>query len=454
MKLQSAESQCRTLLSVGLVVLALALLHPQLCRAQLSPAGAEFGLNSYTTGGQEAPVIASTGASDFVVSWWSWGSPGSDQDYGSIQTRRFRPDGVPYGQDQQVNSTDGLHQSSPAIAANSDGTFVVAWKSDTTLEGYAVLLQRFAASGARLGGETPVNSYTTGAQQNPSVAPGADGEFVVVWDSQGSSGTDTSGTSILAQRFSAAGVPLGPEFQVNSHTPLDQTRPRIASDAGGNFLVVWTSASSPGGDTSGESVQARHFASDGSALGPQFQVNAYTTGHQARPELAMRPGGESIVTWWSQGSAQGDNASRSIQARMLSSDASPLGSDLQVNAYGTGDQADPDVAVDASGTFVVVWRSDQSLGSDHDGTSIHTRLFSPLGEPLSDDAQVNTYTTSDQRDPAVSMDADGNFLVTWQSFGSSGPDTSSWSIQARRFDGLFRDGFELGNYSRWSLTAP
>jgi len=37
--------------------------------------------------------------------------------------------------------------------------------------------------------------------------------------------------------------------------------------------------------------------------------------------------------------------------------------------------------------------------------------------------------------------------------GSSGTDTSSSSIQAQLYDGLFRDNFETGGSGRWSLAV-
>lgn len=66
-----------------------------------------------------------------------------------------------------------------------------------------------------------------------------------------------------------------------------------------------------------------------------------------------------------------------------------------------------------------------------------------------------TYTTSDQRFPAVAADAEGNFVVAWQSFGSSGGDSSGRSIQARRFTlAIFRDSFEGGTADGWDNVVP
>ncbi len=49
--------------------------------------------------------------------------------------------------------------------------------------------------------------------------------------------------------------------------------------------------------------------------------------------------------------------------------------------------------------------------------------------------RVNTVTTEDQLNPSVAVDADGDFVVVWESNGSSGSDTDSTSIQGQRYAG-------------------
>ncbi len=51
---------------------------------------------------------------------------------------------------------------------------------------------------------------------------------------------------------------------------------------------------------------------------------------------------------------------------------------------------------------------------------------------------------------------DGDFVVVWQSAGSSGSDSSSFSVQGQRFvpSLIFTDGFESGDTSAWSSTVP
>jgi hypothetical protein len=105
-----------------------------------------------------------------------------------------------------------------------------------------------------------VNTYITGHQQTYAVGPDGTGGFVVVWTSAGSAGTDTSDRSIQIRRLDAAGDPVGGEVQVNSYTTGSQVFPSVASDGAGGFVVVWESEGSVGSDTSYQSIQAQRFA--------------------------------------------------------------------------------------------------------------------------------------------------------------------------------------------------
>jgi len=52
--------------------------------------------------------------------------------------------------------------------------------------------------------------------------------------------------------------------------------------------------------------------------------------------------------------------------------------------------------------------------------------------PIGAEFQVNTYTTKAQGSASVALDADGDFVVVWNSLGSAGSDTSNFSVQCQR----------------------
>jgi len=254
-----------------------------------APRGAEFRVNSYTTGSQIAPAVASDPAGNFVVVWGGYGQ--QDGSIYGIFGQRFDASGAPAGSEFGVNSyTTGL-QFVPAVAMDGGGNFVVVWQSvGQDGDGRGLFGQRFNAVGAPLGSEFAVNSYTTGSQYHQSVAATPSGDFVVVWQSTGQDG-DASG--IVGRRFSSTGAPLGSEFQVNSYTSGDQTQPAVAVDEQGNFVVAWVSPQ----DGSGSGIFGRRFASTGIATGADFQINTNTTGFQTAPALAQSPDGDFVVAW-------------------------------------------------------------------------------------------------------------------------------------------------------------
>jgi hypothetical protein len=116
---------------------------------------------------------------------------------------------VPVGGEFQVNTYTTGSQNRSFVATDADGDFVVVWNSENIV--HSVRGQRFASNGSMEGAEFQVNTATTGAQKYPSVAADADGDFVVVWPSFFSFGTDTSYSSVQAQRYRApASLPLVP----------------------------------------------------------------------------------------------------------------------------------------------------------------------------------------------------------------------------------------------------
>jgi hypothetical protein len=229
----------------------------------------------------------------------------------------------------------------------------------------------------------------------PSVAAQAAGGFVVAWEKDG-------GSSVQARRYDSGGSALGSELQVGlaSGSPA----PGVAADADGDFAVVW------GGDF--DSVLARFYASDGTPLGAEVQVNPPTTLGQFHPSVAAEVGG-GFVAVWSSGTGPTD-----IRGQRFGSDGAPAGAGFQVSTYTTGSRSDSDVAPTADGTFVATWASQGSSGTDPD-TSIQGQRFTT---PACSDA----------------MDNDGDTLIDFPS--DPGCASASDLTEKRRSCGL---GFEL-----------
>jgi hypothetical protein len=148
--------------------------------------------------------------------------------------------GNPVGPEFRVNTYATADEYHPPVASDPSGNFVVVWESDTQ-DGYGIGVfgQRYAASGTALGTEFRVNTYVTTNQARPSVSTDQFGDFVVVWIDPSQDG---SGYGVFGQRYASSGAPLGPEFRVNTYTTYSQVYPAVSARPSGDFIVVWESA--------------------------------------------------------------------------------------------------------------------------------------------------------------------------------------------------------------------
>ena len=224
----------------------------------LSPTGQtisnEFLVNQFTDYNQRTPAVAALKNGGFVVTWVSEQERTVTPNLGNntasslpadlvvpsvdIYARLYASNGTPRGNEFIVNS-DANPCANPAVAAASDGGFMVAWDAHNMLNptnSLDIYARPFSSAG--VGGTTlQVNSYLYGDQYAPRINVIA-GDYLIVWNSLGQDG---SREGVFGQFVHANGTPVGGEFRVNTTTLNRQTQPVVASDGADQFLVVWTS---------------------------------------------------------------------------------------------------------------------------------------------------------------------------------------------------------------------
>lgn len=258
------------------------------------PLGTEFQVSTQTVGEQSKGSIAYD-ASGFVIVWEEYPDPENGGD-SFVMGRRFDPNGVPQGTEFQINSPSTA-TGAPTNFVTTPSGFVVVW-SDRALDGDVggVVVRRIDSAGTPLGSEFVANTYTTGFQGGGHVGASADGSFVVVW--QGETSLDSFGHGIIGQRFDSSGAPVGTEFVINTYTSSSQGRPSVAVSPTGEFVVVWESRFQDGSDYG---VFLRSFKADGTPDSGDIQVNQFTTGNQQVPAIAALDERDVVVVWQSNG---------------------------------------------------------------------------------------------------------------------------------------------------------
>jgi len=418
---------------IALALLAL----PVAGRAQVMnvPAGGELHVSSATSGYQYARVNAISMGTDgrFVI---VWESPQDGSGY-AVMARRYENTGTALGNEFVVNTYTTSNQYAAAVSVSPRGRFLVSWQSNTQdgsqLGTYA---QRYDRNGVRVGAEFRANTYTLEVQSRPSVAFDTVGNVVAAWRSSGINGQDGDVSGIYAQRYDLNGFTLGGEFRVNTYTTLYQNRPDVARAPGGDFVVAWQSLDQEAYGA-GYGIYAQRYSAAGLPIGGEFHVNTYTTSEQGYPSVGMDSTGNFVVVWVDYSTRDGSLSS--IRGQRYSSSGATQGGEFLVNNTTNGYQYLPSVGMATdTGGFVVAWTTNfQGNPTDR---SVRARRFDANGATLGDDFQVNTFGGSYQYNASVGVDPVGNFAVAWNSDGQDG-DRSG--VYAQRYGGLFPEILSL-----------
>lgn len=332
-----------------------------------------------------------------------------------IAMRVFNADGTP--RTDEIFVTDSYHADrTPSITALADGTFAVVWSNYTT-NPYSVSVQRMAADGTRLGSVIPLLGEVS---DDPEITALPDGGFVAV-KTHGYFLPDgqTFRSQVLAQRFDAAGQPVG--AAVEATPPGNDSilyRPHVTALADGGYLVVWDTVNSDL-DSSGTGVFARIVGADGAAQGTPFVLASTMASNQWDVRVSALAGG-GFVAIWSHWSAV-ENEWSETRARVFDATGTPLADDFLVNQSNFFGQYDGAVTALRDGGFAVVWT---------DEYDIWMRLFDADGTARSDE-----FKAIDRTDPAfvaaggggarvaptVAELADGRLVVTAHQLAGSGP---------------------------------
>ncbi|MEP3389306.1 MAG: putative Ig domain-containing protein [Reichenbachiella sp.] len=490
------------------------------------------------------PAVAMNDHGDFAVAWndeyavYAGGcGAGDDCDNSGVYFKIYSDaENEPYCavDESQVNDYSTGHQYQPAVDIDINGNYVVVWEGESITDGSGIIGQRFNADGTEEGSEFQINTTTDNTQSSPDVAIDGSGRFIVTWSGY----AGTSRTGVFAQMYHADGLPNGSEFRVDQETTsyYQLSEPSVDINHDGDAVIVWE------GDYGGQ-INARVVAGPNSFDGNEFRIDASTlVSNHTRdyPDVAIQDDGSFVVTWnnviggedqtfirrfGTDASALDANDVRisnnyntqtrrqsiamdknsgdfmvaftenagsysSILASKYKSDGTAIFEEEELtNRADASDK--PDIAANLDGDFAVVWNQTYGDGYvalslfdkenelvykgyeainpddsqdgvavalDLDGDAIvaagiyygsaynvHTKT---IAQPLAGNIDygnefiVNSVTTVNQDDPDIAKNADGDFVIVWTDhYNGSG---SAYSIKAQRYNRAgIRQGTEM-----------
>jgi hypothetical protein len=342
----------------------------------LSGTLSSFRVNVQGTNDQENARVArlKNGGAVFV---WQGGLKG----YQHVYARFLSPSNTWLTTtDVVVSVPTNNFQINPAVAVLNNSNVVVVWSSSDeagTNSMQDVYGQAFSPAGVKIGGEFLVNQFTQYNQRAPAVAALTNGGFVIAWVSEqqrkaaASLGNNTSratlaavdsvrpSVDIYARLYNSSTVPVANEFLVNSNSS-PCANPALAAGSDGGFMVAW-GARDLVNFSNGWDICARLFSRTG-AGGAVGMLNTSRSGDQYAPRVSAI-GTDYLVVWTSLGQ---DGSREGVFGQFLRAGDALVGGEFRVNTTTAGSQMQQAVGSDGTNQFAVVWTSYTGLQNSFD----------------------------------------------------------------------------------------
>ena len=304
--------------------------------------------------------------------------------------------------DAQPIESDSNNASSPQAAMNASGDALAVWEQHDGAR-WNIAANRYAPG---TGWQTvQLLEQDTGNALAPQIAIDAGGNALSIW-----SQTDGSRYNIWANRY----VP-GTGWQTAQLIETDNagaaSNPQIAMNEAGNAFAVWRQS-----DGTRFNIWAnRYVAGTGWQTALTIETAAGDPAIEA-PQIAVDQMGNAVAVW-----TQHDGTRYNIYANRYSVDTG--WQTAQVIETDAGDAATPDIAMDAAGSAIAVWKQ-------HDGSrySIYSASY-VAGTGWQAAQLIETDNAGNAENPQVVFDTNGNAVAVWKQ-----NDGTRFNIVAARYN--------------------
>ena len=348
---------------------------PATVQASIHPPGGPFGpTQNLSVVGEDArePQVAMDPAGNAVATWLKGGTV--------VQAAARAAGGSFFGPFTLTVMTPVAEQAqqAPQVAMDRQGNAVVVW-TNTDLRVRASMRRAGASfAGASFAGAAHVFQGGMGVQ-GAKVAMTSSGEAVAIWQTVtgGGSSTINSSTSVGGAPFSTGALvsPMGQAL----------TNPTVGVSASGEAIAVWQRTVSPGNFSVQSAIR----------LGGAWQTradlpNVGSIPQSPRPQIAMNPAGDTIVTWFG---TTGVNAI--VQALNRPAGGSFGSTPTNVSVAGV-DARPPRTGIDDDGDGVAIWvRGGTAQLAGYDAAAPQLRGFSGPGSAVEDTSTAWSVTPVD-----------------------------------------------------------
>jgi hypothetical protein len=349
-----------------------------------------------------------------VVAWVDSFSPTNQIVYAQM----LNADGSKRGPQITVEFNNQNH-SSPKVAMDANGDFVVAYVEGRSIGQQHIVAKRFNSLGQPIGGRVAnVDVADHQTHFDPSVAMDNAGNFVITYTTQpmNSIGIGVGQEQVVGRRFNSSGQFVRPILVDSFFNNNDDSQAMVASDHNGFIGIVFTKL--VGGSVDHSEINLAEFGPDGTGFGVVTAISGFP--RVSEPSIAVNDGDDVVIAYEFNNGSFGGLSSIGVQRFSYGSETQ-VGSPIVVKNNTGAFPSVPSVTLltngitDTGGPFVVAYNTGNAFGTPNN-FGAEVVVFDSL---QSDSAplEVDKIFDADMLDsaPAVSSarTGDGKFLLTY-----------------------------------------
>jgi hypothetical protein len=285
------------------------------------------------------PQVAMDDDGNGIAVWYQ-----SDGQRNDIWANRYTPsDG--WGQPELIEDDVDGDARWPHVALDSDGNAVAVWQQcyaecdspDTNEWLWDVNANRYTPNQG-WGRHRLITPDHMGNAIRPHIAMDDNGNGVAVWEQSDDSGR----FDIWANRYDASSG-WGAAERIETNDAGDALRPQVAMDPAGNAVAVWSQF-----DGLSDDIWANRYTPDES-WGDAERIGNNAAGQATRPRIAMDALGSAVVVW-----TQSHGRYPSVWSNRYTP-TSGWGTAEPVETYDGERIWEPQIAMDAAGNAIAFW---------------------------------------------------------------------------------------------------
>lgn len=335
-----------------------------------------------------------------------------DGDGARISARRFSPSGESLEFVELQDSNFNFRPIRPNVAVNASGGAVALWVEQDEFFGRLQI---------RANHFTPADSWDETYQviadmpdgganlmSTPQIAVASDGSALAVWAQRRSGVNSVMARPYVEGQWADAQL-IG--FYNNS-SDIVLPEPSMALGVDGKAVVVWAESLTETGVRKRIMARRAHqFAANDWAPAELIQTDA--TGHAQNPRVTLDVLGNATVVWEQQRRLADGSVMEDIEANRFDGTAW-LAAQQRVNVP-AGGASTPQIASDASGNAMVVWKQTDGSGVGVPRNDIFaSRLNAATLSTWSAPELLEKNDVEDATGPQIAMDAAGNAVSVWE----------------------------------------